>query len=164
MSHGFRDRIKKCTKCKNMKPLNEFYQRTSGYYLSECKECSKAIQKQNHKKLMSNLDYRQKNMFRATKWSLRNPEKSFLNKMNYYNRKKKEVLAILGNKCFICEKIPKRFNCHEMHGRKHPITWAYILKNIHDFVLLCNRCHMFYHEFIKNKEKLERLKKLEQMA
>ena len=74
--------------------------------------------------------------------------------MNRYlkNRRfriKSEILKILGNKCLLCQ-TSKSLRFHNKSFKNHNNTSPdYILRNIKEFTVLCQRCHAGVH-FLHN--------------
>jgi len=58
---------------------------------------------------------------------------------------KAKTRRILGTECKLCDSR-KNLVYHEVHGKRHPINYHYILSNKKDFVCLCVRCHLFIHK------------------
>lgn len=65
-----------------------------------------------------------------------------------------KLKIIIGSKCVICGKEPKRIIFHEIHGKEHPCTenYQYVFENAKDFVSICQICHRALHYFGKNLE------------
>lgn len=78
---------------------------------------------------------------------------------DYWNRKRKEVEQLLGDKCIICDSN-KHLQYHEVHGKSHPFSRSgmnYILKHPEDFVPLCGWCHKMIHQIARNTDKLNEI-------
>ena len=87
-------------------------------------------------------------------------KKDIAQKLDRWKEKKKlEVQRILGYKCALCNSTKGRIEYHEIHGKRHTESFAYILKHIEDFVPLCWKCHRTIHFFAKMKDK-EKAKEL----
>lgn len=87
----------------------------------------------------------------------------------YDEKLRGELLAILGDKCFLCGRKVGRGRLgicfHEKHGKPHNYTnFKYILEHIEDFIPLCRSCHFTLHSFAKNPERLLKLKRLIKMV
>lgn len=87
MSVYIQTKRKTCKTCGKEKDIDEFYGRTSGYYSSFCKKCTKERQKQTPRKVYPNEYHREKRL------------------KNVYNLTKEQYSRLhseQGGKCAIC--------------------------------------------------------------
>jgi len=154
----------KCPHCRRIKSLNDFYTRKNGKLSLPCKECSRTTHRNRYYEIKNQIlrdteEFKAKRRVISKRWMDSFPEKRKQIVENHYFQKRGKVLELLGNICFICGEIPKRFNCHEIHNKKHPKDWNYILTHKDDFVILCNKCHANFHFYLKYLDKFEILKR-----
>ena len=141
--------VKKCLICGE--DFNTKYSMQKICSSEFCLERFKKLQKMRKKDY--GKDYYQKNK-----------EKWYARRLSGYERKRywkirKKIIAILGNKCIICEKSnPERIIIyHEIYGKPHESNPLYTLNHIEDFVPMCKFCHKVLHVFLKNREKFIQL-------
>lgn len=79
--------------------------------------------------------------------------------LSWKEKCKLKVQQILGFQCALCGSTKGRLEYHEIHGKRHTESFAYILKHIKDFIPLCWKCHRTIHFFsrMKDKEKAREL-------
>jgi predicted HNH restriction endonuclease len=77
-----------------------------------------------------------------------NKELKFIS-TNYRKRWRKELLKIIGNKCYICGST-KNICFHEIYGKFHQTSdFRYIINHKEDFVPLCNHHHVALHRIAR---------------
>lgn len=77
------------------------------------------------------------------------------NQRRWRKRLRKKIISILGDKCSICGRTPKRIIFHEVHFKPHNSSYYYILKHIEDFKTLCNFCHVTLHWYKNHKKEID---------
>lgn len=133
---------KTCSKCRQAKPLDQFYRQRMGKYgvMASCKECDKA---RRHKYWHTNL------------------EKFNTNATQKRLQKRLALLYILGNKCSHCGivDIPDIYDIHhtdpesknETFARLTAGKWARIQAELDKgAILLCANCHRKEHVRLRN--------------
>lgn len=63
-------------------------------------------------------------------------------------RIRKELFALIGKICILCNSNPQKIIYHEIHGKPHDTHPYYILKHYQDFVPLCHKCHRTIHHYL----------------
>jgi hypothetical protein len=153
---------KKCTKCKQIKPIEEFYKRKNGIIYPRCKICwsedCKEYTKKNKEKVESSRkmwvsNNRDKTRFTKTKWRKNNPEYH----KNYY-KKRVEEDPLYNSKCY-SKDINKSREAAKRNRQRHPkYNQEYIKKKIkldNNFRLARNMRHRIIYALRLAKTKKE---------
>ena len=135
--------MKKCFKCFEEKPLDEFYAhpKMADGYLNKCKECTKNDVKKDYKKNSTNLAYIENERKRGRKKYHRlyvGTGKANAEKQNKYRNKYPEKLMSASKSA----KMVKPFEGAEKHH------WSYNLEHAIDVIWLNKKQHMKAHRFI----------------
>jgi hypothetical protein len=107
--------------------------------------------KQKRKEYLQRPEVKAKYKITIQKWKKDNPEKVKKSLRKWYQTHKERVRKVsqeqrkilenlIGNSCVVCGST-RYIQFHEIHNKKHPITFSYYFKHIKDFVPLCQRCH-----------------------
>jgi len=157
---------KTCSKCKEEKPLDQFWKQTQNYnqsgVTSRCKACliiaNRARYHRDKDKIkVRQKDYRQRNKAaisaRSKKWRTENQDKLLSARLKYhyglslvdYN----QMLVEQNNRCFCC---PKEYN-----GFKDPLHVDHCHTSGKVRRLLCKHCNMVLGAVKESKETLQNL-------
>jgi len=87
---------------------------------------------------------------RNKRWRELNRESILQTDLAKYHILRKDLVSHFGAKCYLCqrpyvEKYSKRFHFHEIHGKPHKRSFAYIKLHKQDFRFLCSKCHSGTH-------------------
>tara|TARA_R110000868_G_C10512418_1_gene732232 strand:+ start:94 stop:612 length:519 start_codon:yes stop_codon:yes gene_type:complete len=135
--------MKNCFKCKQDKPLDEFYKhpKTSDGYLNKCKDCAKkdvqsreSILKQDSKWIEKERDRAREKYRRLYLGTGKSNRVSILNYFNKYPEKKAAGSA--------CQYLEKEFEGAERHH------WSYNEEHYKDVIWLTKKDHMKGHRFL----------------
>jgi Pyruvate/2-oxoacid:ferredoxin oxidoreductase delta subunit len=121
------------------------------------------------------MQTKEEKYLKSREWVAKNPERRRELDRLFYQRNKlrlqkedktktiklrKKVEKILGKNCYLCGKYyPNRMVHHEVHCKKHTLTYNYILNHPEHFFTLCRSCHDKLHFYFRHFEKMEELKK-----
>lgn len=147
--------MKVCTKCKQKKPLSEFYQcwAKGGRHYASCKQCQKDYaNNRNDNKKREDLQSYLQNKKEVNKRQRKNNPFNHRRRNNEYNKKfpqkAKARLLILtairsGNiikpdKCTICDRKAKLTGHHEDYNKPLEVVW------------ICASCHNYIHKGVLN--------------
>jgi hypothetical protein len=116
--------VKRCTKCGEAKPLDEFYKdsRYRDGHISQCKEC-KRIQGRDytHRNLTKKLAYN-------AKWRVSNPDKVKAQAQRYYGRHREQIKAYS-----VLWVAAHRETCKEMYRRYREKHKELLLERSRDY-------------------------------
>jgi len=95
----------------------------------------------------------------SKKWKENHPEQVKESLRKWYRTHKEQVRKIsqeqrkvlenlIGSKCIVCDSN-RYIQFHEIHNKKHPISFSYYFEHLKDFVPLCQRCHSTKTRFLE---------------
>lgn len=120
------------------------------------------------------MQTKEEKYLKSRKWVAENPDRRRELDRLFYQRNKlrlqkedktkttelrEKVEEIVGKDCFLCGRYFPRMVHHEIHCKKHTLTYNYILNHPEDFVTLCRSCHDKLHFYLKHFNKMEGLRK-----
>jgi hypothetical protein len=135
--------MKNCFKCKQDKPLDEFYKhpKTSDGYLNKCKNCAKKDTHERQSILKQDSEWVEKERDRCREKHRRlylgtgkSDRGAILKYFNKYPEKKEALNA--------CQNLKKEFDGAERHH------WSYNEEHYRDVIWLIKKDHMKGHRFL----------------
>jgi len=111
-----------------------------------------------------NPEVRKKENQRSKDYYWKNKDRILIRERKRHKEKREKLrkLAkqIIGDRCIICNRIPRKILFHEIHSKKHQSGYHFILQHPEDFVPMCTSCHRGLHVYYKYKLKMEKMEQL----